>query len=231
MSAPTVPAELLEQLKLFSTCSIANAIECLDAQLRNVGFGNSTIHCRFPHFPPVVGYTMTLRLHGANPPMEGGFYVDRTDWWDELTESPAPHIVVIEDADRHVGTAAFVGETHAAILQAMGCVAVVTNGAVRDLEQVERLGFQLFSGNVSVSHAYAHVAKVDSQVVVAGLKIASGDLLHGDRHGIVKVPIHGVNEILKIAASLRRREQEILCYCKSPKFSRKGLRNLLRQIA
>ena len=106
--------------------------------------------------------------------MEGGFYVDRTDWWDDLAEMPAPHIVVIEDADRRVGTAAFVGEIHAAILQAMGCVAVVTNGAVRDLEQVERLGFQLFSGNVSVSHAYAHVAKVDTPVRVAGLNITTG---------------------------------------------------------
>ena len=187
MPARTVPTELLEQLKLFSTCSIANAIECLDVRLRNVGFGNSTIHCRFPHFPPVIGYAVTLRLHGANPPMAGECYVDLTDWWDELAESPAPHIVVIEDADRRVGTAAFVGETHAAILQAMGCEAVVTNGAVRDLTQVERLGFQLFSGNVSVSHAYAHVAKVDSEVEVAGLKITPGELLHGDQHGIVKV--------------------------------------------
>jgi 4-hydroxy-4-methyl-2-oxoglutarate aldolase len=231
MPAQTVPAKLLEQLKLFSTCAIANAIECLDARLRNVGFGNSTIHCRFPHFPPVTGHALTLRLRGANPPIEGGFYLDRTDWWDDLAESPAPHIVVIEDADRRVGTAAFVGETHAAILQAMGCVAVVTNGAVRDLSQVERLGFQLFSGNVSVSHAYAHVAKVDSEVEVAGLKITPGELLHGDEHGIVKVPRNSVEKILKIAERLRSREREILRYCKSPQFSREGLRNLLRQIA
>jgi 4-hydroxy-4-methyl-2-oxoglutarate aldolase len=227
---PTSP-EILKRLKEFSTCAIANAIECLNVRLRNVGFGDSSVQCRFPHFSPVIGYAVTLRLHGANPPIEGGFYVDRTDWWDDLAEMRAPHIVVIEDADRRVGTAAFVGETHAAILQAMGCVAVVTNGAVRDLKQVELLGFQLFSGNVSVSHGYAHVARVDTPVRVAGLNIRPGELLHGDQHGIVKVPRDSVETILGIADRLRSREKEILRFCESGHFSREGLRNLLLKIA
>lgn len=231
MSEQSLSPEILERLKGLSTCAIANAIEYLNLRLRNVGFGDSSIHCRFPHFPPVVGYAVTLKLHGANPPMEGGFYVDRTDWWDELAETPAPQIVVIEDSDRRVGTAAFVGEIHAAILQAMGSVAVVTNGAVRDLEQVERLGFQLFSGNISVSHAYAHVAKVDSSVYVAGLSITPGELLHGDQHGVVKVPCDDIEKILQIADRLRNREEEILRFCQSDRFSREGLRNLLRQLA
>jgi 4-hydroxy-4-methyl-2-oxoglutarate aldolase len=231
MSGKPHSPQILERLKGFSTCTIANAIEYLNVRLRNVGFGDSSVHCRFPHFPPAVGYAVTLRLHGANPPMEGGFYVERTDWWDDLAETPAPHIVVIEDADHRVGIAAFVGEIHAAILQAMGCVAVITNGSVRDLEQVSALGFQLFSGNVSVSHAYAHVAKVDTPVRVAGLNIAPGDLLHGDQHGIVKIPRGNVERILEIADQLRSRESEILRFCQSDHFSREGLRNLLRHIA
>jgi len=223
--------DLLDQLRTLSTCAVANAIECLGIQLRNTGFSDSTIQCRFPNLPVVVGYVATLRLHGANPPMEGGSYVDRTDWWDELAESPAPRIVVIEDADRHPGTAAFVGETHAAILQAMDCVAVITNGAVRDLDQVERIGFQMYSGAVSVSHAYAHVANVDSTVKVAGLNVAPGELLHGDRHGVVKIPITEVERIVEIAKKLRGREKEILRFCRSDRFSRGGLRKLLRETA
>ena len=231
MSQKSHSFEILDRLKGFSTCAIANAIEYLNVRLRNVGFGDSSVRCRFPHFPPVSGYAVTLRLHGANPPMEGGFYIDRTDWWDELAEMPAPHILVIEDADSHVGTAAFVGEIHAAILQAMGSVAVVTNGAVRDLEQVERLGFQLFSGNISVSHAYAHVAKVGTSVRVAGLSITPGELLHADQHGIVKLPRDSIEKVLEIANRLRKREEEILRFCQSDHFSREGLRKLLRQLA
>jgi len=229
MTVRLLSPDLLEQLRALSTCAVANAIECLGIQLRTTGFSDSTIECRFPRFPTVVGYAVTLRLHGANPPMEGGSYVDRTDWWDELAQSLAPRIVVIEDADHHPGTAAFVGETHAAILQAMDCVAVVTNGAVRDLDQVERLGFQMFSGTISVSHAYAHVANVDSTVRVAGLSIAPGDLLHGDRNGVVRIPIVEAARIVEISKKLRSCEKEILRFCQSDRFSREGLRKLLRE--
>lgn len=224
-----VPVEILDQLSCFSTCAVANAIEDLGLQLRNVGFSDSSIRCRFRHLKPIVGYAVTLRLHGSNPPMEGGTYVDRTDWWDDLATIQAPRIVVIEDADQRPGIAAFVGETHAAILQAMGCVGVVTNGAVRDLDQVERLGFQLFSGTISVSHAYAHVAAVDSPVHIAGLEIVPGDLLHGDQHGIVKIPHDLVEKVIQIADRLRNREKKILRFCQSPEFSPDGLRNLLQE--
>ena len=159
--------------------------------------------------------------------MGGGSYIERSEWWDELDEQPIPHVVVIEDADRRIGTAAFVGETHSAILQAMGCVGVVTNGAVRDLSAVERLGFQLFSGSVSASHAYAHVALVEVPVEVAGLRIHPGDLLHGDQHGIVKIPPNVAPELVKIAAKLQEREREIIRFCRSKKFSRERLRQLV----
>ena len=163
--------------------------------------------------------------------MEGGSYIDRTDWWDRLTEVTAPRIVVIEDADRNAGRAAFIGETHAAILQANRCIGVVTNGAVRDLAQIEQTGFQLFSGTISVSHAYAHVAQVNRPVTVAGLKIVPGELLHGDRNGVVKIPPHSAERILEIAAEMRRREERILQFCRSKDFSLERLRNLLREVA
>ncbi len=105
------------------------------------------------------------------------------------------------------------------ILQAMGCVGVVTNGAVRDLDPVERLGFQLFSSTVSVSHAYAHVATVDSPVHLGGLEIMPGDLLHGDQHGIVKIPGDLAESVVQIASLLRGREKKILHFCQSPEFS------------
>lgn len=224
-----VSAETLAALKSFSTCLIANAIEYFDVRLRNEGFGDSSLQCRFPHLPPMVGYTANLRLHGANPPMQGGTYADKTDWLEQIEHEPVPRILVIEDADRRPGTAAYIGATHAAILQAVGCVGVVTNGGVRDLSEVEQLGFQLFSGNVSVSHSYAHIAHVEVPVSVAGLRILPGDLLHGDRHGIVKIPLSIADKLPAVAERLRDREQEIVSFCRSDKFSREKLRQILRE--
>ena len=60
------------------------------------------------------------------------------------------------------------------IYWALGCAGVITNGAVRDLPALRRLGFPAFASHVSVSHAYAHVVEVGRPVTVGGLKVHTG---------------------------------------------------------
>ena len=143
MTAPSLTPVQLEQLRRFSTCLIASAIESFQVRLPNTGFSDSTIRCIFEDLPPIVGYAATARIRTADPPMEGGGYIyDRTDWWKEILAVPAPRIVIIQDVDSQPGLGAFVGEVHANILQALGCVGLITNGAVRDLNVIQGSGFQ-----------------------------------------------------------------------------------------
>ena len=220
-----LPDDLLHSLRGLDACSAANAIEQCDIQLRNEGFTNTRIlHCHYPELPPMLGYAITLRVRSANPPMEGGTYLNRMDWWNGLAETPGPHILVIEDVDREPGLGAFVGHVHSAILKAIGCVGAVTNGAVRELSLVQPLGFQLFSGTVSPSHAYVHVVERDGPVEIAGLRIQTGELLLGDRDGLVRIPSQVAERLPTIAARLRERDREVLKYCSSKDFSLDGLR-------
>jgi len=57
------------------------------------------------------------------------------------------------------------------ICMALDCVAYITNGTVRDLSEIERLGFQLFARGPAVSHAYAHVVEFGCPVEIGGLKV------------------------------------------------------------
>ena len=221
-----VSQQTLTALATLDTCAVTNAIECFDVRLRNEGFTNSTISCRLPELPPMVGYAMTLRVRSSSPSWKGDGYLDRTDWWNQLRAQPAPHVLVIQDMDQHPGKGAFIGEVHAAILLALGGVGAVTNGAVRDLPAVERLGFRLFSGGVAVSHSYMHVVEVGGPVEVGGLKIAPGDLLHGDRHGIVHIPFEVAEKIPETVARIRERERDIVDYCQSAGFNLEGLRRV-----
>jgi regulator of RNase E activity RraA len=147
--------ELLESFRRLGTCAVSNAIETFDVRLRNAGFADASIRCMFQEFPPMIGYAATASVRTSVPPMQGHNYFDRTDWWNAILKIPPPRVVVVEDVEKHPGLGSFVGEVHANILSALGCVAVVTNGAVRDLPQVRNTGFQMFAGNVAVSHAYA----------------------------------------------------------------------------
>ena len=222
----TVAPDTLKALADIDTCSLANAIECFNVRLRNEGFTDATIRCRTPKLPPMVGYAMTLRVRSSSPSWKNQNYLDRADWWTQLQTQPVPHVLVIEDVDRHPGTGAFIGEVHAAILQALGSAGAVTNGAVRDLPAVESLGFRLFSGSVAVSHAYMHIVEIGGPVTVGHLRIAPGDLLHGDQHGLVQIPAEIADKIPETVAHIRERERAIVRYCKSPDFSLEGLKNL-----
>jgi regulator of RNase E activity RraA len=221
-----ISPDTIAALASIDTCAVANAIECFDVRLRNEGFTDATIRCRLPSLPPLVGYAMTLRVRSASPSWKGENYLERTDWWTYLQAQPAPHVLVIQDMDKHAGTGAFIGEVHAAILQALGSVGAITNGAVRDLSSVERLGFRLFSGSVAVSHSYMHVVEVGGIVEIGGLRIAPGDLLHGDQHGIVQIPAAVADKIPATVVRIREREREIVKYCHSAHFSVEGLRRV-----
>lgn len=226
-----IDSETLRVLGSLDTCAVANAIEAFDVRLRNEGFTNSTLRCRFPGLSPMVGYAITLRIRAGSPPSKNHTYLDRMDWWKHLESMLLPHVMVIQDMDARPGSGAFVGEVHAAILKALGCVGVVTNGAVRDLPEVEKTGFQLFSGSVSASHGYAHVVDFGAPVEIAGLRIKPGDLLHGDQHGVVRVPLEIAAEIPHVAAAMRRREKIITTFCKSTDFSAEGLGRIIEETA
>ncbi len=214
-------------LQALDSCAVANAIERFHVQLRNEGYTEGELTCRFPEMPPVLGYAMTLKVRSGAPPTKGKVFSENTDWWNVLLSVPAPRVLVIQDMDRVPGAGALVGEVHAAIFKSLGCISVVTNGPLHELSRIQPLGIQIFSGSLSVSHAYRHLVGVGSAVQIGGLEISPGDLLHGDCHGIVRVPKELASRIPATAAALRQKEEEIISYCQSPAFTVEGLRGLI----
>jgi len=227
---PAVSAGDLEELRRLDTCSVSNAIETFQLRLRNTGYTDARIHCMFEDFAPMVGYAATARMRSGDPPITGRIYHERSDWWQSILAVPQPRIVVLEDVDEPPGRGAFLGDMHAAILRALGCIGYVTNGAVRDLPGVCELGLQVFAGNVAVSHAYAHIFDFGNTVSVGGVTIAPGELVHGDRHGLLTVPREVVSEIPPVAIRLEQNEQKVIGFCRSPQFSVQGLSDLIKEL-
>jgi 4-hydroxy-4-methyl-2-oxoglutarate aldolase len=221
---PILTSEQFDLLHQLDACTLANAIEFFSERLRNEGFANSSVHCLFPQLPPMLGYAATIKVRGSAPPMVNGIYADRTDWWDYILSLPEPRVVVVQDAATTTGLGSLLGAVHVNILRALGCVGAVTNGSVRDLPAAEKLGFPLFAGNISVSHAYAHIVDFGIPVEVGGLKIKSGDLIHGDLHGVQSVPLDIAPKIPPVAAQIAAREKSLIALCQSKDFSVEKLR-------
>jgi regulator of RNase E activity RraA len=198
---------------------VANAVEAFNVRLHNTGFTNASIHCMFADEPPVVGYAVTARLRTGEPPMVESRFHDRSAFWNSILQIPTPRILVLEDKDNPPGRGAFVGDMHSAILKALGCIGYLTNGAVRELPSVRAMGIQLFAGSVAVSHAYAHIFDVGAAITIGGMEVRPGDLLHGDRHGVLTVPQQIAAAIPAVAAQIQKTERTVIDFCRSSSFS------------
>jgi len=219
----------LEALRRIDSCTLANAIELLNVRPRSEGFIRGVISCEFPRLPPVAGYAVTGRVRSSSPPINGHCYYEHAEWWRYVASVPAPRVVVLLDADDPPGSGALFGELHARICMALNCVAYITNGAVRDLQAIETLGFQLFAGSRSVSHAYAHVVDYGQPIEIGGLIIHSGDLLHGDVHGVQSIPLPAARQIPELAAQVLQDEQAFVRMCLDANFSIDRLVSKIRE--
>ena len=122
----------------------------------------------------------------------------------------------MQDIDDPPGTGAFFGKVHANVLMAMGCVGAVTNGAARELPGIEASGFQVFAGRLAISRAYIHVVEYGGPVEVGNLTIHPGELIHGDRHGIITVPHELVPGLPAAARAIGEKKQELIDLSRNP---------------
>ncbi|MGA7079504.1 MAG: RraA family protein [Terriglobales bacterium] len=227
---PLLTEEDLDALRQLDTCIVSNAIETFHSRLLNTGFTNGSIRCIFTDAdaPTMVGYAATARLSCGEPPIVGGSFHDRSDFWNSILDIPEPRVLVLQDMDTRPGQGAFVGDMHAAILKALGCIGYLTNGAVRDVPEVRAMGLQLFAGSLAVSHAYAHIFDLGATVTVGGMEVRPGNLLHGDRHGVLTVPVEFATKIPEVAVRLKEVEKKVIDFCRSSGFSVPKLRELMK---
>jgi 4-hydroxy-4-methyl-2-oxoglutarate aldolase len=81
------------------------------------------------------------------------------------------------------------------------------------------LGFHFFASGVHVSHGYAHLEDFNLPVVVFGMLVRPGDLIHADRHGAVVIPRIIARQVIEAAKDVERQERLMIALCKSPNFS------------
>ena len=223
-----IDPQLLETLRKIPSCSIANAIETFNYQPRNQGFMGPEIKSIFPNMGHMIGYAVTAKIVADAPP-SGHMNVSRTEWVDEIMRIPAPRVLVLEDLDYPNPIGSFWGEVQANLHRALGAVGTVTNGGVRDLDEMQEVGFFAFASCVLVSHAYVHITDVGVPVKVGGLTVNPGDIIQGDQHGVIAVPRDLAADVPDAVKRVEDNEQELIGYANSEGFTVEGLKEMLAQ--
>ena len=214
---PPLTSAQLAALRAIDSPTIANAIEEFDARDRRAGYMDSFIRCLYPELGEIVGYAFTISFKNRephDPPM-------RQQWVNALehtAEVPAPRIMVAHDATPDVPAALF-GEIMCTLLKRLDFAGVITDGTVRDVNEVRALGLQYFASGVIVSHGQVTVESFATPVTVAGLTVNQGDLLHADCNGVVQIPAAIAPHVAAKADEVRQDESRLLEALADPAFS------------
>ncbi len=100
------------------------------------------------------------------------------------------------------------GELLSTAAMQRGAVGVVTDGAVRDLAQMEAMAFAVFSRSISPYDSFNRqkVTAIDVRIEIDDVTIEPGDIVVADRDGVAVVPIRLSDAVL--AAALEKAGKE-----------------------
>jgi 4-hydroxy-4-methyl-2-oxoglutarate aldolase len=219
------PADL-ERLKGLTVPTLANAIETFGVIPSNEGSCDATLKCIYPKLPMMLGYAVTARISTDQPTSEVRPGISEQDYWRWVASRPGPKVAVVQDIDKPPKGAMW-GEWNSNVYKALGCVGTVTEGAVRDFDGVEKLGFHFFATAILPTHGNGVYIDYSGPVRVAGLTVRPGDLLAGDQHGVILIPPEiDLKELARVAAEIDSLEGEIFAFCQSKDFDVDGLARL-----
>lgn len=183
VAATPVSEETLAKLKKISVTTITGV-------LARLGISNAYMQ----NVPP-----RTKNLHFAGTAYTLRFVPTREDIAESARGRPSLHRqsflkvgknqCLVFEARGEQGTGNL-GDIFAAQIKANGGVALVTDGATRDIPEMEEVGLPIFARGVSGNAVGTHHLPADHNVPIAcgGVLVMPGDVLVGSEIGVVVIP-------------------------------------------
>lgn len=153
---------------------------------------------------PVAGRARTVRLDVADsgPGMAKAFEL--------LSEDLTGQVVVWAGVARAPG--ATWGEILALAAQRRGAVAVLVDGAVRDVDDMNTVGLPVYASRTAVvgPNGTVHAVAVDVPVEIDGVTICPGDTVVADSAGCLRLTADTADALLAAATVYAQSEQDLL---------------------
>jgi 4-hydroxy-4-methyl-2-oxoglutarate aldolase len=178
---------LIEQLREFPTALVADALRLLGCQEAEHNYLGHDVARMTRSSEPTVGVAVTWQVDSSSP--DNASDVDLM-WrsFEEIDQSPLPVVAVAKSVGARKQHSCVLGDGVAKMLQAVGSVGFVTDGGIRDIEGLERLGYAVYAAGRAANHTNLRISGLNDPVNIGGVKINPGDLIHADRDGVMLVP-------------------------------------------
>ena len=133
-----------------------------------------------------------------------------------------PGDVIVVDGKGDLSSA-LMGEIMSQQAVALGVVAVVIDGAVRDSEAIRELGFPMFAAGLNPNGPTKGVAgRLNHPISIGGVSVKPGDLVVGDADGVTVIEREKAAAMLPLAAEKVAAETKRIADIRSRKALRPG---------
>lgn len=201
-----LPHTDLLKLKRWNTPTIYNGWEQITKRDNAAdGFNLEETQDFMPQMGPMVGYAVTVVIEPSNPQHkqnESG----NADYRKYVASVLGPKIVVVQDLDKPRVIGSFWGEVNSNTHRALGCVGTITDGAIRDVDEMTNAGFKAIAQRLCVGHAHVCAVRWNCDVEVFGQKISPGQLIHADKHGFLAVTPEEESQLLEASIFMDQNE-------------------------
>ena len=192
-------AEML-LLRRLNTPTIYNGWEAYTRRDRLGGaFNLEETRDFMPQMGPMVGRAVTCAFEPSNPDHPKRNPNAWAEYREYVASVPGPKILILQDLDKPRCVGSFWGEVNAGAHRALGCVGTITDGAIRDVDEMTQAGFKAIARRLCVSHAYSCPGRWGCEVEVFGCRVQPGRLIHADKHGFLIIPPEDEDGLIEAA--------------------------------
>ena len=104
-------------------------------------------------------------------------------------------------------TAATIGDLWAFWAKKIGVVAIVCDGLVRDVTGLLKVDIPVFARGVKPNSAFKNgPGEINTTVTCGGVAISAGDIIVGDRDGVVAIPLAQAESVVESLEQVKKKE-------------------------
>jgi regulator of RNase E activity RraA len=202
-----IDGKVMTALERLTTATITTVL--LKKGLRNVWVRKSM--CLDPGQPRLVGPAFTLRfVPGREDLATPESLASPISTRFAIEDMPADCIAVVDSCN--ISDAGVFGDILCARMKSRGVKALVTDGAVRDIEGVRRSGLPVWCSGISAPPSVAHLTFVGWQQPIGcgGVAIFPDDIIVADQDGAVVIPRPFVDAVVELGTEGEALEEWIL---------------------
>ena len=216
--APEGAPSTAEIMDAFTKASTGNVADAVDEATGVRGFMARDMKPVFK--AKVIGPAVTVFMQRA-------LRTDKRDWPNlqiQTLDDAPPGSVMVEVLEDGLDTAG-VGNLMATTAKVRGLAGMVIDGGARDIEELEEIGFPVWSRSQTPSTSVGRYVPVARNVPVTcgGVLVRPGDWIVGDLTGVVVVPKASLPQVLKLLAQYDEKETKMIPLIKETKSMGKAL--------